>query len=373
MRSVVRLTLATVFAVAVAGAVSAAEPAPSPKDVKEAVDTLHDVYESDYKSAEKDPKEKKALAKKLFDGAPKRKTAAMQFASYDEARRLAAAAGDAKLALEALSALTAQFTVSADLTADTLKALGDADLTPADAIALITLASNSANAALEREDYTGAVALSKLIAAAAKKTEDPDRLIEARKFLTKVEGLKKAVDTIKQNPNDPTANESLGQYWTFTRGRWDVGLKYLAKGSNKELAAAAGLDVDQPKTAKGRTAVADAWYKLAEDYKGNEKQQIVGRAWEWYSGALAVANGDEDLKPTVRIKEIEKKYPDLFDQTLEGHTGAAAGVMVTPDGKTLVSVGNDTTVRLWDAATGKFIKTLAGHTRLGRQRRHHCG
>ena len=139
-------------------------------------------------------------------------------------------------------------------------------------------------------------------------------------------------------------------------------MKYLAKGTDKDLAAVAAKDVANPKTAKERTAVADAWYKLAKDYKGAEHRRMIDRAWNWYSTALAVATGDEDLKPTERIKEIETKYPELFDQTFAGHTGAAANVAVTPDGKTLVSVGNDNSVRLWDAITGKLQKTLEGHT-----------
>src|SRR5439155_26223252 len=109
------------------------------------------------------------------------------------------------------------------------------------------------------------------------------------------------------------------------------GLKYLAKASSKELSAAATRDLAGPKTAKDRTAVADAWYKLAREYKGAEHRRLIDRAWEWYSAALAVATGDDDLKPGERVKEIEKRYPELFDQTLTGHTGAAAGVVVTPD------------------------------------------
>jgi hypothetical protein len=355
----VRPALVAAFALAVVGAAAAQEQAaPTPQELKEAVETLKDVYETDYKNAEKDAKAKKALAKKLFEGAPKRKTAAMRYASYDEARRLAAGAGDAKMAI-----LTTKFKgTPPTLAGDTLKLLGDADLTPEAATGLLTLAAEGANAALEREDYAGAVALAKLLVAASKKSEDPDQLADAKKFLTKVETLKTAVDTVKTKPDDPAANESLGQYWTFTRGRWDVGLKYLAKGTNKDLAAAAAKDVANPRTAKERTATADAWYKLAKDYKGTEHRRMIDRAWNWYSAALSVAGGDEDLKPTERIKEIEKNYPELFDQTLTGHTGAVANVAVTPDGRTLVSVGNDNSVRLWDVATGKLQKTLEGHT-----------
>ncbi|MCI0705684.1 MAG: WD40 repeat domain-containing protein [Planctomycetia bacterium] len=360
----VRVTLAALFAVVVVGLATAQDqPAPPPKDLKEAVETLRDTFDEDYKAAENDVEKRKALAQKLFDRAAKLKTPALQYACYDEARKLAASAGDAKLAIDALSALTSKFRgTPPDLANETLKLLGDAELTPGDVAGLLTLASDAANAALEREDYAGAISMGKLWVAAAKKTGDPEIVGEARKFLGRAEGLKSAVDTIKIKPTDPTANESLGQYWTFTKGRWDVGLKYLAKGSNKELAAAATKDLANPKTAKDRTAVADMWYKLAKDFRGAEHKRLIERSWEWYSAALTVAQGDEGLKSEERIKQIEKSYPELFDQTLTGHTGAAAGVIVTPDGKTLISVGNDNTVRLWDAVTGKLQKTLEGHT-----------
>jgi streptogramin lyase len=360
----VSLAIVAALTVTVVGVTSAQEQtAPTPQELKEAIDTIKDVYESYYKDAETDTKAKKALARKLFEGAPKRKTSVMRYASYEEARRLAASAGDAKTALDALTILSTQFKgTPASLADETLKVLGDTNFTPESVIGLLTLATEGANAALEREDYAGAVTLAKLLVTAAKKSEDPDQLADAKKLLHKVETLKTAVDTIKTKPGDPDANEALGQYWTFTRGRWELGLKYLAKGTNKELAEAAAKDVANPKTAKERTAVADAWYKLAKNAKGTEQRSMIDRAWHWYSAAIAVAAGDEDFKPSERIKEIEKKYPELFDQTLTGHTGAVANVAVSPDGKTLVSVGNDNTVRLWNVATGKLLKTLEGHT-----------
>ena len=365
MITFVRVLLVVVAALglAVAGGAADEPQAPSARDLKEAVDTLRDVFEKDYKAAETDAKAQKALAKKLFDLAPKRKTAAMQYACFDEARLLAARGGDARLALDALAALTTKFkNAPPELATDTFKLLGAAELSPEAATGLLALAAEGAAAALEREDFPTAVALAKLLVAAAKKTEDPDIAAEARKFLARAEALAAATDTIKTKPDDPAANEALGRYWTFTRGRWDVGLKHLAKSSNKELAAAATKDLANPKTAKDRTAVADVWYKLAREYRGAEHRRLIERAWEWYSAALAVATGDDDLKPSQRIKEIEKGHPELFDQTLDGHTGAVACVAVTPDGKTLVSVGNDSSVRLWNAHTGELLKTLDGHT-----------
>ena len=142
----VRLAVVAAFAVTLVGVATAQQQtAPSPSELKEAVETLKDVYETDYKAAETDAKAKKMLARKLFEGAPKRKTAAMQYASYDEARRLAAGGGDAKLALDALTILTTKFKgTPPELAGDTLKLLGDADLTPEAAAGLLALAAEGA-------------------------------------------------------------------------------------------------------------------------------------------------------------------------------------------------------------------------------------
>jgi hypothetical protein len=221
--------------------------------------------------------------------------------------------------------------------------------------------TEAVNAALEREDFAGAVALGQFLVATTKKSADPDQQSEAKKLLSRVEVLKSASDTIKAMPDDPGANLALGRYWTFTRSRWDIGLKYLAKGPSGDLVTAAKKDIANPRTAKERTAVADLWYNLAMKHKGAEQKRLIDRAWDWYTAARAVALGDENEKPAERIKEIEKSYPELFDRLFEGHGSAVASVAVTPDGKTLVSVGNDKTVRLWDASTGKLLKTLEGH------------
>ena len=70
---------------------------------------------------------------------------------------------------------------------------------------------------------------------------------------------------------------------------------------------------------------------------------------------LATGSGDG----TVRLWDVDR---GSILKTLTGHIGGVRRVCFSPDGKTVVSGGWNDTVRLWDVETGRNIKTLIGHT-----------
>jgi WD40 repeat protein len=47
---------------------------------------------------------------------------------------------------------------------------------------------------------------------------------------------------------------------------------------------------------------------------------------------------------------------------LHGHTGQLFSVAFSPDGSRLASASVDHTIKVWDAASGKELRTLKGHT-----------
>ena len=84
----------------------------------------------------------------------------------------------------------------------------------------------------------------------------------------------------------------------------------------------------------------------------------------WYSHAAFVPGGkylaagykdDKDLYLwDIATAKVVRKFT--------GHTEPGNGVAVSPDGKRILSWGQDATVRLWDLDTGKELKKLEGHT-----------
>ena len=54
--------------------------------------------------------------------------------------------------------------------------------------------------------------------------------------------------------------------------------------------------------------------------------------------------------------------PELYLQT--GHRFGVDSVAFSPDGRTLASGSHDKTIKLWDAATGQALRTLAGHSSI---------
>jgi WD40 repeat protein len=70
-----------------------------------------------------------------------------------------------------------------------------------------------------------------------------------------------------------------------------------------------------------------------------------------------LASGSEDK--TIKLWDVASGR-EL--RTLSGHTSGVASVAFSPDGKVLASGSDDLTIKLWDVARGRELRTLTGHT-----------
>ena len=84
-----------------------------------------------------------------------------------------------------------------------------------------------------------------------------------------------------------------------------------------------------------------------------------------YDAAARLAARAEKVNPNQpQTKELLQKILVEYGgelRTFTGHKGAVTAVAYSPDGKFLLSGGEDQTVKLWDAASGKELRTFTGH------------
>ena len=73
-------------------------------------------------------------------------------------------------------------------------------------------------------------------------------------------------------------------------------------------------------------------------------------------GRLAVSASQDN---TLKVWEVASGR-EL--RTLKGHTGVVYGVAMSGDGRLAVSASDDWTLKVWEVDSGRELRTLRGHT-----------
>ncbi len=314
-------------------------PVPGDKEQEEAMKRARDLF-ADECSKAKTVEEKRDVAKKILEKAEKMANAPVgAFVLFRLAHEVSLQAADCETAFWAIDAMAERYRVDAvEMKSDVLKDLAKKARTSFDHALLAEQAMNVIDLAIADDKYSQAVELSKLALAEAVKARDRELLVVVRPRVQEVrEAARKHTEfeavraVLADKPDDPEANFAAGEYLCFVKGDWEMGLPYLAKGTNAELKALAEREIALPPTKTARKIeLADDWWDLAQTAKGSKKDAILLHAGSWYEQARGKATGL--VKATIEKRLVETaKIEWAMPSATTDLVSARANIELEPD------------------------------------------
>ncbi|WP_437628050.1 TIR domain-containing protein [Sorangium sp. So ce1151] len=103
-------------------------------------------------------------------------------------------------------------------------------------------------------------------------------------------------------------------------------------------------------------------------HHGEARAEAYGRAAPAAAGddgrRIVSASDDSTLKvwdlASGKLLSTLEGASEGIDTLEEGHSGAVTACAISPDGQRIVSASNDRTLKVWDASTGKCLDTVRG-------------
>jgi hypothetical protein len=104
---------------------------------------------------------------------------------------------------------------------------------------------------------------------------------------------------------------------------------------------------------------------LAREKVRCQREWKVGHECSIYSPCgnfvLTHSESEDDTRPDRSCLKLFHATSGRFKFSLHGHTDPVNSCCISPDGKAIVSVSADTTVKVWNAESGSLMMTLEGH------------
>ncbi len=130
--------------------------------------------------------------------------------------------------------------------------------------------------------------------------------------------VKKAQEILKDTPNDPDSNTTVGKYVAFVQGDFEEGMKYLTNSGDKTLSTLAQherapLYVDTPVKQVG---MGDEWVVAAKNFAPIYKV-FHDRASQWYAKAYPFLDGPWQQKAHAQLRKVLQNpaVPDVKGAT----------------------------------------------------------
>ncbi len=285
---------------------------PDAKSQKDAEKLIRDLLKAEY--AKKAVADRRALARLLLEHAAKnRNDAATLWVLCREAQDIAVQSCDVKASIDAVEVAAAAFDVDPlPMKVAALTAAAKAAKTPEDFEQLAAvhldlvdefvgsdqydLAEKAAAAAVQFARRTPFIPLVNRSSARAKEVAEAKTLYQA---------MRGVMETLAKSSDDPGGNLEMGKFLCFVKGSWDLGLRFLVKGSDVAMKALAEKELALSLQVADRIAVADGWYDLFEQEKSPLcKSQLLAHARWLYEAVLADA-------PSLQRLRIERRLAAL--------------------------------------------------------------
>lgn len=290
---------------------------PSEGALAAARELFRDLYGKQYEEARK-PEDKEEFAKlMLVESAKVQANPAHYYELLRIARDIAAAGGDATTAFQAAELMCQRFQV--DAPAVRLKVLDDLSKAPGKTEAAETLRQEALQVlldAFDADNFDVALPAYDRLVEFTRLTGDRTEMARLTKRKQPLEAARQAYqaaveasETLKTNPDDGVASETLGKYLCFVKNRWEAGLPHLVRAAEVKLRVVATIDLESGRSPQDTLSLADQYWEMAGSYKQPFTRGLHLRAALCYQTAKdTLPDGLEKLKAQKRIDVVGEIY-----------------------------------------------------------------
>jgi hypothetical protein len=320
-------------------------PVPSEAEQDTALNQIKDMYKDDFNARK--ARDLEDLATRLFQQGQKTKDdPALQYVLLREACTKAAKAPNVELAMQAIDEMAKHFTVNIlEQKEAALNVAGRESVTTESIKTLVSRTIDVAKEAASDDRYEVAERLLGLADKAvsrspSKALKDPLRACsqEVHALHKEYDRTKAEIEKLTINPNDPDASLAVGRFYCFAKKQWAKGLPYLARGSDRQLAELATLELQETDSPEVWLKLGDAWRTFAAKADLATRTVARNKAGDWYVKAYPRVNDAEAARVEKVLSPWAKDNPRLRPAVYALDTSQAIekkGFFLLEPGKTM--------------------------------------
>ncbi len=137
----------------------------------------------------------------------------------------------------------------------------------------------------------------------------------------------------------------------------------MSRGSDPVLKSLSDRDLANPTQLQQIVALGSDWWDAGQKQTGSARTGMFKRGYMYLKCAFPRVKGLSRLAVEKRLAEAPFiGEPPGEVMRFSGHSGHVREVRFTPDGRYVLSSGEDRIVRMWDVLDGNEVRRFEGHT-----------